>query len=166
MPDATNDLRPNFRDFFDTFLKVPGGPVKKPYVLPFVAQGTGSTNIWFNENVAGSYAPSSIRSQSPMRQVCTFSGNRNETVFQLVNGHSGEAKRTMLFGGSAPIDALCIFLYRNHALEGENPSGDALLTLFRKEFGFRDHIPQEREQFLILFESDGQLNSSYLFEPA
>src|SRR6266702_1675363 len=97
---SVSDLKPNFRGFFDTFLAVPGGPLKKPYVLPFLSQAQGMGDIWFNQNVAGSYAPSSIRSQSPLRKVCAFSGNGRKAAFNLIANHSEGAETYMLFGGS------------------------------------------------------------------
>ncbi|WP_124595715.1 hypothetical protein [Burkholderia stagnalis] len=148
-------MRPNFRAFFDTFLAVPGGPIKKPYVLPFVPQGQGKDDIWFNQNVAGSYAPSSIRTQSPMRQVCAFSGSRGDSEFSLIANHSEGAKTYMLFGGLVPADALSIFLYRDYSFRGESPSGNDLIEIFRDEFGFRESIADENAQYKRLFDESG-----------
>ncbi|WP_187293235.1 hypothetical protein [Burkholderia cepacia] len=160
---AVSGLRPNFRDFFDTFLAVPGGPIKKPYVLPFVAQGQGKADIWFNQNVAGSYAPSSIRSQSPMRQVCAFSGSRGDAEFSLIANHSDGAKTYMLFGGLVPVDALSIFLYRDYSFRGESPGGDDLIRIFCDEFGFREGIADEGAQYSKLFHESGLHSSANLF---
>jgi hypothetical protein len=57
----TTDLRPDFKAFFDTFLRVSGGSEDRPYLKPFPSD----VKLWFNPNVAGSFAPSSLRPTSP-----------------------------------------------------------------------------------------------------
>jgi len=152
---AVSKLRPNFRNFFDTFLAVPGGPIKKPYVMPFAEQGQSLANIWFNSNVAGSYAPSSIREQSPMRQVSAFSGERRDVEFSLIANHSDGAKTYMLFGGNVSAPALATFLYRDYSFRGDAPSIGDLTSIFRDEFGLRDDHGDERAQYKQLFDESG-----------
>jgi hypothetical protein len=62
-------VRAKFKEFFDTFLSVPDAPSSKPYVMPFCDTAPSEANKWFNRNVAGSYAPSSIRGGSPFARV-------------------------------------------------------------------------------------------------
>ncbi|MBR8078570.1 hypothetical protein [Burkholderia cenocepacia] len=161
---AVSGLRPNFRSFFDTFLAVPGGPPKKPYVMPFAEQGQGIGTLWFNSNVAGSYAPSSIRAQSPMRQVSVFSGERRSVQFSLIANHSDGAKTYMLFGGTVSAAALAIFLYRDYSFRGESPSLVDLTSIFREDFGYRENRSDEASQYRQLFDESGiKYHSTELF---
>lgn len=152
---AVSQLRPNFRAFFDTFLAVPGGPPKKPFILPFVSQGQGKGDIWFNQNVAGSYAPSSIRAQSPMRQVCAFSGTGRSAQFNLIANHADGAKTHMLFSKSIPVHALSVFLYRDYSFRGDAPIVEDLTSIFRDDFGYRSGHDDEEAQYENLFSESG-----------
>ncbi len=109
-------------------------------------------DIWFNQNVAGSYAPSSIRSQSPLRKVCAFSGNGRKAAFNLIANHSEGAETYMLFGGSIPAIALSAFLYRDYSFRGEAPTANDLVSIFRNEFGFRKNHGDEDDQIDRLFD--------------
>ncbi|WP_175887654.1 hypothetical protein [Burkholderia contaminans] len=161
---AVSGLRPNFRNFFDTFLAVPGGPPKKPYVMPFAEQGQSISNIWFNSNVAGSYAPSSIRPQSPMRKVSAFSGNGRKVEFNLIANHSDGAKTYMLFGGNVSAAALAVFFYRDYSFRGTTPSLADLVSIFRDDFGYRESHSDEVAQYRQLFDESGiDSHSTHLF---
>src|SRR5260221_194967 len=52
----TVDLLPNFKAFFEEFLRVADGTAEAPYIAPFSVNGNIDGDIWFNSNVAGSYA--------------------------------------------------------------------------------------------------------------
>lgn len=54
-----NDLRPEFLQFYKRFFEVPNHPLGTPYIKIFTEQQPSERNLWLNENVAGSYAPSS-----------------------------------------------------------------------------------------------------------
>ena len=49
---------------------------RQPYIKLFTEQKASSKNLWLNENVAGSYAPSSLRPDQPFRQVVNISGRK------------------------------------------------------------------------------------------
>ena len=61
-------LRPRFRHFFDRHFRAGEVPENKPYVVPFGRTETGDA-LLFNRNVAGSYAPSSMRDVNPLFDV-------------------------------------------------------------------------------------------------
>lgn len=123
--------------------------------MPFGEQGQSLATVWFNSNVAGSYAPSSIRSQSPMRQVSAFSGERRSVEFSLIANHSDGAKTYMLFGGTVSAAALAVFLYRDYSFRGENPSLSDIVSIFRDEFGYRENRSDEASQYKQIFDESG-----------
>lgn len=63
------DLQPEFLSFFKQFFLVDNHPLGAPYIKPFTEQKASTKNLWLNENVAGTYAPSSLRTGQPFRQV-------------------------------------------------------------------------------------------------
>ncbi len=63
------NLEPEFGEFYKRFLWVTDHPVGTPYIKPFTASPPSDKNLWLNENVAGSYAPSSLRPGQPFREV-------------------------------------------------------------------------------------------------
>jgi hypothetical protein len=146
-----SELAPSFKKFFDTFLAVPGGPPNRPYVVPFSESGPGLGNIWFNKNVAGSYAPSSLRTQSPIRLTCDIATVDGVARYNLIEEHAAAAKTHLLFGGNVSAEALSIFFYRDYALQGDTPSLVDLIEIFRDEFGYRTSVADEEAQFSALF---------------
>lgn len=105
----TQKLRPNFRAFFDRFFRIGDPPSKKPYAVPFSG---GAKSILFNENVAGSYAPSSIRPVNPLRSLMDITGGGNQASFTLRDDHVALAKE-LLLPEPLPIYAFSCFIYRD-----------------------------------------------------
>jgi hypothetical protein len=64
-----NRLAPNFLVFFQQFFFVKDHPIGTPYIKPFINQTASDKNLWLNENVAGSYRPSSLRHGERFRKV-------------------------------------------------------------------------------------------------
>lgn len=160
-------LKPSFKGFFEGYLAVSDGTAKKPYLLPFSDSETREEPTWFNSNVAGSYAPSSIRAQSPLRKVCTFSNGGRVAEFQLVPQHWEHAKTGMLFGEKISAVALAVFLYRDFRFAGENATAQDLVKIFRDEFGYREQKNEEVEQFNALFIESHEIlsNMEDIFSP-
>lgn len=148
------DLHPGFRDFFETFLKVPGGPPRKPYLLPFASEPRALTNRWFNQNVAGSYAPSSLRPVSPFLKVVEIEGAGSEALYRLRDEHWIRAKTHLTYGQPVPVVPLACFLLRDIGFPLETKMID-IIGIFRGEFGFA------RDQFDQLFAVD-DLNDAWL----
>ena len=105
----TADLRPDFRSFFDRFFRIGSPPSKKPYAVPFAR---GAKSILFNENVAGSYAPSSLRPVNPLRSLMDITGGGSQASFTLRSNHAEKAKE-LLLPVPLPIYAFACFMYRD-----------------------------------------------------
>src|SRR5688500_10896724 len=60
------NLPPKFLPFFERFFRVKDHPIGTPYIKPFTQK---ASDLWLNENVAGSYAPSSFREGKPFSKV-------------------------------------------------------------------------------------------------
>ncbi|HEY1570913.1 MAG TPA: hypothetical protein VGG05_06190, partial [Pseudonocardiaceae bacterium] len=61
---SLNDIEPVWREV-GALLRMPGGPPTKPHYRPFSSRNRRDpSGYWFNENLAGSYAPSSLRATS------------------------------------------------------------------------------------------------------
>lgn len=111
----TDRLRPAFKGFFDRFLLVGSAPDERPYLVPFNESGNPDANVWFNKNVAGSYAPSSIRQQAPLRRVIDIFGANRQATFSLRDGHEEACLQHLLFEDRMDPLALAGFLFRDHS---------------------------------------------------
>lgn len=137
----TSNLSPNFKEFHDVFLRVPGGTPDKPYIRPTDAS---DKTIWLNKNVAGSYAPSSIRSVSPLWSVVDISKGK-KPLWSLKRGHFELAREHLTSGKRIPVLPLSVFLYRDMALQSENATFRDWIQVFREEFGYPDSAVGNRE---------------------
>lgn len=145
-------VSPSFKKFFDNFLAVPGGPA--PYLVPFKETGSPESSPWFNANVAGSYAPSSIRDTSRILKVCSL--DRASKRFSLLNGHAGLALQHLAASQKIPVLSLATFLYRDFSFEApELPRAELLIAEFREEFGYRENVTREAAEFSALFSEAG-----------
>ncbi len=145
-------LRPNFKEFFETFLRVPGGPEDRPYLKPFPSDA----KLWFNENVAGSFAPRSLRPASPLRQIIDIDEDRR---YSLVDGHWELARALLASDNRIPALPLAVFLYRDYALLGDDPPAD-IVRVFKEEFGYTDSLESGEEEYQHLYHEDGDVAAS------
>lgn len=111
-------------------LDVPGGPPGKPYYRPMLHRA--GTSPWLNSNLAGSYAPSSLRDQP--RRVVTSSGH----LYSLREGHVELAREHLLYGEPVSAVALALFFYRNRGFYGPNLTATVPVRLLRSELQFED----------------------------
>jgi hypothetical protein len=141
-----------------SYLAVPGGPPKKPYFRPFWHQSRKAGQDWLNENIAGSYSPSSIR-RVPATVVQPDGGG-----YALRDGHARLAFENLLYGEQLPAYPLVVFYYRNFGFTTDGPAlpPDRLIEIFREDFGFRGEA--ETEEFATLF-STGIPDRTDWFEP-
>ncbi len=147
----TTSLKPRFKNFFDLYLK-PGGEVReRPYLRPFSRTGAENSDIWMNPNVAGSYAPSSIRGDSPLLHAIEIS---SDGKYSLKPGHAEFALTHLAFGNKIPVVSLAIFMFRDYGFELDELSLDDIVSAFRDEFGYRDDIKAENIEFDLLYDSD------------
>lgn len=150
---VSRGLRPNIKEFFDVFLKVPGGPPGKPYIVPFCEEPASEDNLWLNRNVAGSYAQSSLRKDvSPLLRVVRVSGSGRDTQYSLRQKH-WELARTHLTGGvPIPVVPLATLLFRDYGFEPAEPALSNLVQAFREAFGYA--TTRSNAEFSVLFSDD------------
>lgn len=143
------ELTPDYKRFWDRFLRVPGGPARAPYINVFCGSPPSPSNLWFNKNVAGSYALSSIRPTAPILRVAVV--DRVQKHISLQPKHPELSKEHLLFGRQVPALELACFLYRNYGLVDDTASATEYVDAFRSEFGY-DTDSGELE-FSVLFEN-------------
>jgi hypothetical protein len=142
------DLQPDFLLFFERFLSVGNHPLGAPYIKPFTEQKASTRNLWLNENVAGSYAPSSLRPQQPFRQVVAIQGKK----YSLHADHAQRAFEHLLYSTPVQVADLAIILYRDYGLLGDSLSIEELVGIFAYEFGYAKEPDGEPDgSFRILF---------------
>src|SRR5689334_14493103 len=88
-----DDLQPEFLSFFKKFYFVGNHPLGAPYIKPFTEQKPSTRNLWLNENVAGSYAPSSLRPNQPFRRVVWIEDKK----YSLLPDHAERAHLHLLY---------------------------------------------------------------------
>jgi hypothetical protein len=151
------NLHPDFADFFERFLKVSGAPAQRPYLQPF-ADSKIKGKRWspfFNVNVAGSYAPSSLREDvAPFLKVVTIKGYRAKATYSLDPDHNARALKHLLHGKKLPVASLAIFLYRDYGFNFSSWNQASVINAFRDEFGFRDSEAKEQAAFDLLLHDD------------
>lgn len=153
-------VKPKFKGFFDEFLAVPAG--NGPYLVPFKETGSLDSSPWFNGNVAGSYAPSSLRDGGTFLKVCAV--DRETSQFSLRENHAQLALSHLAASQKIPVMPLAVFLYRDFMFEAPTlPSTEQLIAAFRDEFGYRESVTNEANEFSLLFSGD-RLAADPLFE--
>lgn len=154
-------LTVGFKHFFDTHFAVAGSTTKWPYYVPFGAAGDLSGRF-FNRNVAGSYAPSSIRPVNPLRRMTSIDATPAGVTFELMDDHADIAAE-LLKGDTVPGASLAAYLYRDFAMApGSSPSD--LYRHFKLEFGFA--FVGSRKRFEDVFHDDTDDLGLAVFEPA
>lgn len=146
-----HDLRPDFLTFFARFFQVRDHPLGTPYIKPFTEQKASSKNLWLNENVAGSYAPSSLRPDKPFRQVVRIEGRK----YSLPEDHATRALEHLMYFRPLPVADLAVFLYRDYGLKSVSPTIVDLIDTFAFEFGYTSEVGGSPDQsFRTLYDVD------------
>jgi hypothetical protein len=158
----TTDLFPDFKEFFDTFLKVPDAPDSKPYLRIFLDETASESNRWLNRNLAGSFAPSSLR--GTLNKVIEVSGAKTNVSYSFRPKHWELALVHLAKGKPIPIVDLAIVLYRDYALEADKPSLSTLIDVFRYEFGYPTTESGDREFNSLYIDDSDNINSEDWFE--
>lgn len=141
----------DYNGYFEAFHKVREGD--KPYLLPFIESDATPENVWLNSNVAGTYAPSSVREGQPFDKVVDVDGSGNSATYHLRENHAEIAREELCEGQKIPAGLLSAFLYRDFGIRGETePNAEDLVQIFRYEFGYRDEVDSQAEEFETLFE--------------
>jgi hypothetical protein len=127
-------------------LEVPGGPAGKPYLRPFWNQTRGANQEWLNGNLAGSFAPSSLRGV-PMEVVETDAKRR----FTLRPKHWLLAREHLLAGETVPALAVAAYFFRDYGFRAEAPpTAEDLIALFRADYSY---APDDSAEFETLFDA-------------
>jgi hypothetical protein len=152
-------IQPGWRDFAQTFLAVSGDESGRPYFRPF-REGDNLSAYWMNQNVAGSWAPSSLRRTNKVHNVLTIEDGK----FNLRDDHENLAREHLLGGNRLPAEAVAGFFYRDFALSASKaPTRLDLLNLFRSDFGFPQTAAGD-SAFVALFTDNAVEGMDPLFE--
>ncbi|WP_375462957.1 hypothetical protein [uncultured Methylobacterium sp.] len=142
----------DINEFHDRYLRAEGHPDTAPYVRPFKSRGKGLEP--FNANVAGSYAPSSLRSKGKLIDVIRVDGTHRSATYDLLDDHAGAALDRLLKNNKVPVVSLTAFLYRDYGFRLEARDIQRTVALFRDEFGLRPDTSSEAATFDLLFADD------------
>lgn len=138
--DSLTGLTPNWPNL-GALLEVRDAPPGKPYLRPFWKGSRAAGQEWLNSNLAGSFAPSSLRGV-PQRVIEVDAAGR----FNLRPDHATCALQHLLFNRRVPALALAGFLFRDYGILAASPPGSAdLVDLFRHEYGYQDPDQAEFE---------------------
>jgi hypothetical protein len=162
--ERLEDLQPDFLSFFKQFFLVGNHPLGAPYIKPFTEQRASTKNLWLNENVAGSYAPSSLRPKQPFRQVVRIQGRK----YSLPLDHARRAFEYLLYRNQVQVADLAVVLYRDYGLLGDSVNIEDLVGIFIYEFGYSkepDGEPDESFRTLFSLETTRTWEQDWL-EPA
>ncbi len=140
---TTVGVRPDWAELSETMF-VPGGPPKKPHLRPFWSGTHGAGQEWLNANLAGSYAPSSIRNVA--FKVLDVDSQRR---FVFKEGHPVLALENFLNGQRVPVLPLASYLFRDRGIITPAASDTDLVRVFRREYGYRD---RDEEEFHTLYD--------------
>ncbi|PPH08592.1 hypothetical protein C5C36_16210 [Rathayibacter sp. AY1G1] len=102
-------------------LEMPGGPRKKPNYRPLWNRDSDGSVFWFNDNLAGSFATSSIRRTAGFLV--------DGETYVLPEDHAIRALDKLLYGDRAPAVALSVYLFRNFGFRistGSSPADSGL----------------------------------------
>lgn len=161
---TTENVKVDFREFFERFLIVRNAPTdrnNKPYVIPFEVS---DAKIWLNRNLAGSFAPSSIRPDNPIIQVLDINGRGSSVRYTLKPEHSKNVLSSLLHETKIPVLDLAAFLYRDFGFETEQMDIQKLLSVFQIEFGYlSDGVVDD--DFDEIFTQDPESMQQDLFVP-
>lgn len=142
-----DNLEPKWQTELSDWLTVTGGQINKKHFRPFASRGKRDENFWMADNLAGSFAPSSIRSKArsiildpndQYRIPCASPGQPDvRPVFE-----------TLLYSEKINAPALACFLFRNDAFsfnedadesssrETPKPGWEDLINAFIHYFGW------------------------------
>ncbi|MFF3633293.1 hypothetical protein [Streptomyces sp. NPDC002250] len=132
-PKQLAGINPDWLGEVRDWLDVPGGPPSKPNFLPFSSRGSDPTRFWKSSNLAGSYAPSSLRSMKSIFVGPDKTYGLPITADGAVD--TSKLKEVLLAGASVPAWAIAAFVYRNRGfIAPSQPHGVDLIEIFRDDF--------------------------------
>ncbi|MGW0247994.1 hypothetical protein ACWDYH_15310 [Nocardia goodfellowii] len=127
---ATTNIEPVWAEV-SKLLAVDGGPTNKPNYLPFSSRTTHDpSRYWKNSNIAGSYAPSSLRRKS------RFMLDASERKFSLPADHAQQALAVHLDNHRQPAWPFAGFFLRNYSFDSSAATVADLIDGFCQLFRF------------------------------
>jgi hypothetical protein len=128
-------------------LQMAGGPPGRPYYRPLAEYKVRDpANYWMNKNVAGSFAPSSIRATARL-VVETEDGG-----FRLRENHATLAREYLLLGEPLSATAFAAYWYRDYGFMpglGFGIGPNDLAGAFAEDFGFDSTDPDFDTLFVV-----------------
>jgi hypothetical protein len=134
---SLTDIQPVWTEVSEV-LRVPDAPSKHPHLRPFWSTANSKIDrYWLNDNLAGSFAPSSLRGGNGIVGVVFIA--QADKSFTLLEGHVQAALTGLLFDQRMPVHALAAFLLRDHGfINPTMPIPDDLIPIFRERYGVAD----------------------------
>lgn len=134
--DRTTGLSFPYNEFFDDYLRV-WDESSKPYFVPFTqAENPKLESLWNNNNVAGTYAPSSLRSAAPLMRIAEIEEGGHNSKWGLQKRHWELARHHLCNGKPVPVESLAAYLFRDYSFEVNEPSAYTLVEAFLEEYGY------------------------------
>ncbi|MEU7495723.1 hypothetical protein AB0B52_01435 [Streptomyces griseofuscus] len=132
--DAPAAVAPFWKEF-GRYLSMPGGADNRPYYRPFFQEISKPERYWMNSNLAGSWAPKSLRNV-PLTVVDV---NAEENTYRLKTPSGVLVLHNLLFDQPVPLLAVSAFMLRNYGFmsDGAPPTESDVCRLFLKHFNFR-----------------------------
>jgi len=128
---SMTSIEPSWNVMVSKLLGVPGGGPARPHYLPFASRKKKDpARYWMNPNIAGSFAPSSLRTASQ------FMLNSTGDAFDLPADHAALALSAHLGGVPQPAWMFAAFLLRNHGFDHSASTAADLIDGFRRVFRF------------------------------
>lgn len=133
----TTGLTFPYTDFFDDYFRIKEEDSSTPYFVPFTDSETDSLEfMWFNQNVAGTYAPSSLRSTSPLMKIAEIEQSGFDSKWGLSDEHWKLARHELSNSTKIPVESLAAYLLRDFGFTSEDPSAFTIVEAFAEEFGY------------------------------
>lgn len=155
------DLQPDFSSYFEKYFRVENHPLGAPYIKIFTEQKSSDKNLWLNQNIAGSYAPSSLRPDKPFRKVVNIEAKK----YSLPHDHAKKAFQYLLESKPIQVADLAIVLYRDFGLTKDSVTITDLVDIFAYEFGYTENQrtkPNADFQTLFGYDSIQNLEKDWL----
>jgi len=153
--NSGSNLKVNFQRFHNDYLLVAGASRERPYLQPFSESEKGKPQL-FNRNVAGSYAPSSLRGVAPIREVVEFAGTGRNVKQTLEANHEELAFRSLAGSQKIPVHSLATFLFRDHRIPLIEAGKylESTLSMFFEIFGYDLLNSDSKDRFSRLYAFD------------
>lgn len=155
------DLQPDFLSYFEKYFLVENHPLGAPYIKIFTEQKPSDKNLWLNQNIAGSYAPSSLRPGQPFRKVVDIEDKK----YSLPSDHAQKAFENLLYSERVRVAELSVVLYRDFGLTKDSMTITDLIDIFAYEFGYTESQgaqPNADFQTLFSYDSNENLETDWL----